>query len=372
MSQRVWTCACGWKSTAENVERKNGSFGQGEAPATCRRCGRTALTVASEKHPKVTIVCKDPDCGQDFIGWPGAKYCKRCMPKHRGSKAWDGRRKYVWTPERDQILRDHYRSNATAIATRFFPGWQKWVITHRAQQLGLCRTKEKPWTKAEDAFLLEHVGVHTAQWMQRQLRTRTVTAIIVRLKRLHISRRIQADGMTMRQLEQALGVDHRQIVAWWRSGRLKGSYRSNPNEHERYEFQEPDIAEFLLNNPTAFRLDRVDQAWFMTLIQEAVRGTWRHTSPAAATSASPTPRQPKTRAAAAPAQPKGALTACIGVGEQTPCALHKQVAERPGIPARCPDCRLELRRRLQRQEMARLQRIKASAPPNAERVERSA
>src|SRR5688572_12094831 len=223
MSQRVWSCACGWKSTAENVERANGGFGRGQAPAQCRRCGSTTLSVSSEKHPLVTCVCKNPDCRQDYLAWSGSKFCPKCRPAQRNRKMWEGRRKYIWTPGRDQTLRDDYKRNATELANRF--GWPKWVVVKRAQQLGLCRVKEKPWTKAEDAFIREHAGTKSTLWMARQLRTRTETAIVVRLKRMSISRRIQADGMTMGQLEQALGVDHRQIAAWWRSGRLKGIRR---------------------------------------------------------------------------------------------------------------------------------------------------
>lgn len=355
MSQFVYICPCGWRSIAENT----GGVGQrGEAPPHCRRCGKNAFTRTSERHPKITHVCKD--CREDFIGHVGAKYCQRCMPKHRGKAIWDGRRKYEWTPERDQILRDHYKSNATEIARRFFPGWEKWVITHRAQQLGLCRTKEKPWTKAEDAFLREHAGTRTPHWMQKQLRTRTTTAIVVRLKRLNISRRIQADGLTLSQLEQAIGIDHRQIVAWFRSGRLKGTYRTNPHEHERYEFQEADVAAFLLANPSAFRLDRVDQAWFMGLMREAAGHGPHQQRLSASADVSAKPRK---AAAAAKPVPVSEMVACLGVDDETPCPNQKTVIRRGSIPPRCPDCMLALRRQLHTEERGRLQRIRASAPP---------
>jgi hypothetical protein len=376
MSQFVWTCACGWRSTSENS-----ALGiRGHAPAQCRRCGSLRLTVTSEKHPKVTHICKNPDCRQDFIGHVGAKHCAKCRPVVRGKKLWDGRRKYVWTPERDQILLDHYNHNATAIAKRFFPGWEKWVISHRAQLLGLCRTKEQPWTKAEDAFLREWAGVHTPNWMAKQLRRRTITAIIVRLKRLQISRRIQPNGLTMWQLEQALGVDHRQIVAWWRSGRLKGRYLTNPHEHDRYEFQEADVAAFLLQNPSSFRLDRVDQAWFMGMMREAVEhrtgsstGERVQSEPAGrARRARNTAREAGHRGAAVGGRGKPPViperVACVGVDARTPCATRKQVVPRRGLPARCPDCTLAFRQQLRREELARLRRIRSlpMVPPHDE------
>jgi hypothetical protein len=357
MSQRVWSCQCGWRSTAENVE---GRGRKGEAPPHCRRCHSKALRVTSETHPKITHVCKG--CREDFIGHVGATLCKKCRIPVSRKQAWDGRRKYVWTLERDQLLRDHYNHNATAIAARYFPGWPKWAIVKRAADLGLCRTKEKPWTKGEDAFIREHAGERTAQWMSRQIR-RTTTAIVVRLKRLQISRRIQADGMTMGQLEKALGIDHRVIAGWARSGRLKGTWRANANEHERWEFQEPDVADFILAYPSAFRLDRVEPVWFMSLMREAVERSKEDR--AAAPRKERKTKAVRPPAAAATIEPRP----CEGIDGE-PCEFEKSVMVRAGIPARCPDCTLAFKRQLQREDMQRLKRIRAARPPHLNELSR--
>jgi len=356
MSQRVWVCACGWRSIAENVA----GFGcKGEAPPHCRRCHGTNLRVTSEKHPKITHVCKV--CRQDFVGHVGAKHCETCRPKERAKRIWDGRRKYVWTPERDQLLRDEYKHNATELANRF--GWPKWVVVKRAASLGLCRTKEKPWTKAEDAFLLEHAGSRTANWMARQLRTRTETAVVVRLKRLHVSRRIQADGLTMRQLEEALCVDHRQIAAWWKSGRLKGVRRETDREHDPYVFAESDVADFVLKNPSAFRLDRVDQVWFMGLMRDAVG----RQAPAAGADRTLRKTQPQLPAHAKPRTTVTTLeqVPCIGIDDDTPCPTAKHVVPRGHMPPRCPDCMIAFRQRMRFEEVDRLRRIRSVSAPVA-------
>ena len=249
----------------------------GTAPTACRRCGGTTLSVASEKYARVTRVCQNADCRQDFLGWLQAKYCGRCSPLFRGRAIWERRRKYLWTPPLDQIVRDTYvagrKGAAQTLAVRF--GWPKWAITHRVSALGLARTKELNWTPDEDAVLEEWAGVRSAHWMKQQpgLRHRTETAIVVRLKRLHISRRIQHDGLTMGQFEQALGVDHRQIAAWVRSGRLLSTRVKTDRLPQQcgdpYVFAAADITAFVLENPSLFRLDRVDQLWFMGLMREA-------------------------------------------------------------------------------------------------------
>jgi hypothetical protein len=312
-------------------------------------CGATT-TVNGAPAP---LTC-NLETGHALIAHLKATHCPTCKTARRIDGA-RGRRKYVWTEKADHLLREHYKHNATAIAARFFPQWPKWAVVRRAQQLGLCRVKEKPWTRAEDQFITEHAGARTAHWMAKQLRTRTTTAIVVRLKRLQISRRIQADGLTLSQLEKAIGVDHRAIVSWARSGRLKGAYKTNPNEHERWEFQEADVAEFVLAHPSAFRLDRVDQVWFMALMREAVQRA------AAGEGAAPR-RSRRTELGPATTLARSELQPCSGAGDDTPCPLGKTVHAKPGLPARCPDCTLAFRRHLHSEQRERLKRIRTSAP----------
>ena len=82
-------------------------------------------------------------------------------------------KKYIWTPERDRILREGYdgkvRGRAAEIGRDL--GWPTWVIKKRAQQLGLCYPAQRQdWTEDEERFVFLHAGSRTALWMAKRLK----------------------------------------------------------------------------------------------------------------------------------------------------------------------------------------------------------
>src|SRR5574341_962168 len=100
-------------------------------------------------HLKVALACSD--CGTPYTGLPGGKYGPCCRWRHRGRSA----KKYVWTPERDQVLHERYdpktRGAIAALARAI--GWPSWVLKKRAAALGLTRALDrKDRTEQETAF----------------------------------------------------------------------------------------------------------------------------------------------------------------------------------------------------------------------------
>lgn len=223
-------------------------------------------------YPKTEKPCRD--CGRPFKGGPPAKYCPECRWRHRGRKV----KKYDWTPERDALLRARYdgkvRNRSTEIARLF--GWPAWVIKKRAGHLGLCYPIErKDWTAEETDFLLEHAGRRTSLWIARQLR-RSETSVVLKFKRMKISRRVR-DGYTLRTLEMCFGVDHHSIERWVREGKLSVRKRHTKRPLQIWKATDEQILKFIVENPTSFRLDKVDQVWFMDLITSGglIRGALR-------------------------------------------------------------------------------------------------
>lgn len=272
--QRVWSCTCGWRGASENTVPGE-PWRQGDPPPHCRRCASTALTQTSETHPRVTRVCQRVECRGDYIGHLGSKYCPACMPLMRKKRA----KKYDWTPALDQWLREHYKSGVKGLPGELARqrGWPKWVITHRAQILGICRTKEPPWSDAEVEFVERWAALRSAYWIQRQpvMRRRSVTAIVVKMKRLDISRRDHPGYLSMHQLEKAIGVDHRVIASWVRSGVLKAdrkqSDRVNPHGGDQWVFADGDVLRFILRHPTNVRLAAIEQTWLFDVMRRALR-----------------------------------------------------------------------------------------------------
>jgi hypothetical protein len=212
------------------------------------------------------------DCGNPFEGTAAARYCPACRWKHRGRTA----KKYIWTPERDQVLRERYdgkiRNRAAEIAGGF--GWPTNQIKMRAGQLGLTHPAyRRDWTKAEAQFLWEHAGSRTTHWISKQLQ-RSEASVVLKLRRMKISRRYR-NGYTLRDLELCFGCDHHSIDRWIRDGWLKGRRRgtrrrwaggSGNGPADPWVFSDEAILEFIKSRPMAFRLDKVDQFWFMDLV----------------------------------------------------------------------------------------------------------
>jgi len=213
----------------------------------------------SQRQPKTEKPCRD--CGLAFTAGPFAKWGLCCRWKHRGPK------KRQFTPEQDAVIRERYdsrvRGRASEVARAIgLPGW---VVKRRAGELGLSHPRGvfKEWSEEEIVFLEENVGVRHVHWIAQRLKRSTVS-VIMKLKHQHVSRRVR-DGCTMRDLELAIGLDHRRIEHLVASGKLRAKHRGEVHK-EAWRFADDDVRDFVRRYPTAFRLDRVDQLWFLDLV----------------------------------------------------------------------------------------------------------
>ncbi len=247
-------------------------------------------------------------CKEEPINLKYGRYCDSCRPHMRGKHP-----KYVWTPERDQLLRDRYKGTikyrAGSIAVQL--GWPRWVITRRAAVLGLTQPVERhEWSAEETEFLKKHAGKRTANWLAKQLH-RSMTSVVLKLKRLKISRAFR-DGYTLRRLEACFGSDHRIIQGWIQDGKLRAQRRFNSGAaRDAWYTTDQDVLRFILRFPQEFRLDRVDQPWFMGLILAALRRPTAAPATAEAFSKTTAPVQtapPGTRCALCDRVIKGAAT----------------------------------------------------------------
>jgi len=204
------------------------------------------------------------DCGAEFEGVT-ARYCPACRTRRQGHRLI-----YVWTPERDAIMRRDYdprvRGRSQEIADRL--GWPVHVIKHRAVRLGLSRSEDRRrWTEEEERFIEESAGSRRVPWMARRL-GRSLTSVIMKIKHMRLSRAVR-EGYTLGDLELCFGADHRMIERWAREGKLavrKRDYVTGAHRSRPWAVSHRAVREFVVNHPLEFRLDRVDQLWFMDLI----------------------------------------------------------------------------------------------------------
>lgn len=226
------------------------------------------------------VVCHCRDCGAAF--WASTKEALYC-PVHRPiRRRMNGGRKgkYLWTPERDAYLREHYPKKEHRKSYRIAAalGLPRWVVTKRAQQLALTYPHDRrDWTPDEVRFLEEHSGYRTPIWMAKKLK-RSLTAVTVKLKRLALTTKVKT-GYTQRELELCFGVDHRVIERWVREGKLKITKLPSQREKPVWHVSDRQVQRFIREHPMAFRLDRVDQLWFMDLMASMWNGGARGWAP---------------------------------------------------------------------------------------------
>lgn len=220
------------------------------------------------RRPISSRCCAQEGCGSVFEA-RHAKYCPKCRDDRKSIPS--PRKLYHWTPERDAVLLQHYDSRvkgrAVELAKRI--GFPCWLVKRRAAHLGLTRLtteSRQPWTKVDEAILENWLGRRTLEQIRKRFfSSRTLTSLVMKVKRMGFSRRVDSEGYTINELEQAMGHDHRRIHRWVREGRLKAKRQGAVHE-QSWIFTPAAVLEFVKNNPTAFHLDRVDQLWFLDLV----------------------------------------------------------------------------------------------------------
>ena len=140
--------------------------------------------------------------------------CKATLCVARDRVKVQSRRKYVFTDQIDQLIREIYlnhRDAKTRPGIRLLAkkvGMPHWALKKRARELGLARTKELPWSEAELGILARYAWMSDER-IRLKLKaagySRTVTGIHLKLKRM----RFKHDGSfySAYSLAQALGID---------------------------------------------------------------------------------------------------------------------------------------------------------------------
>ncbi len=187
------------------------------------------------------------------------------------------RRKYGFSAQIDQRIREIYLSHPNAKARPGIRhlaeqvGIPHWALKKRACELGLARTKEKPWSEPELAILARHAW-RSDERIRLKLKAagyaRTVTGIHLKLKRMRF--KCDPSFYSGKGLAQALGIDSHVVTRWIKSGHLRAQFRGTARGEQQggdiYLIREKDVRRFILEHPTEIDLRKVDQLWFLDLI----------------------------------------------------------------------------------------------------------
>ena len=162
--------------------------------------------------------------------------------------------KHRWTEDEKLIVRRDYahtRKSAIEIAERM--GVTEFAVKGQVSIMGLGNHDNRhPWTPKEDAKLrrlLRRWGPRTvAKKMHRSL-----NSVVLRSKRLNISRRQRDGWFTKTEVCEILGVDHKWVQARIDSGALKAYYHygTKPSKHgmSAWHIEEAALKDFIRRYP---------------------------------------------------------------------------------------------------------------------------
>jgi len=172
--------------------------------------------------------------------------------------------KHRWTEAEREIVRcDYSLTNISAqdIAERL--GVTLWAVKGQVHFLGLCklRSGRKAWDDKQDDILRELLPRYTPNGVAERM-GRSVNSIIVRSKRLGLSRRSRDDWYTKREVMEIFGVDHKRVQSFIDSGALKASYHNGNKPQQRgmsmWHIERSDIYRFLRHYPEELNGRNVD------------------------------------------------------------------------------------------------------------------
>jgi hypothetical protein len=225
----------------------------------------------------------------------GAAACLTRLPIHRtptgvyqraknlgitSSASSPHRGRYQATPELDQKIRAGWEAKdpsrkgwTNELADEL--GVPRWWLTKRLITLGLTtrHKKEPPWTAAEDE-LMKKAPLHQPDKAAKMFRehgfSRSPTAIVVRAKRLNLSRRAAREELSARGAARILGVDDKFVTARVLAGDLPATKREDLRRAQQggsaWDIKPADLRKWILDNLEVIDLRKVDKVPFVLLI----------------------------------------------------------------------------------------------------------
>ncbi len=153
-------------------------------------------------------------------------------------------------------------------------GIPRWVVSKRATALGLAipHQKEPAWSAAE-LQLLDKVPLHSpttaARIFQEHGFHRTPTSIIVKSKRLGMSRRY-TETLSATQVAEILGIDSKTATLYCIDGSLKATRRDTKRGPQQgghpWSITPADLRQFVLDNLERIDIRKVEKFSFVKIL----------------------------------------------------------------------------------------------------------
>ena len=170
---------------------------------------------------------------------------------------------HKWTAQELDIVRREYAgSNSSAQAIAHKIGVSLFAVKGQVQKMGLAKiTDRRKWSADEDNRLRELLDVHPPIQVARRMK-RSVNSIVVRSKRLQISRRDRSGWYSKREVCDILGVGHKWVQRRIDDGSLPASsHYGGPVQQNgacMWHIKEGGLREFIRRYPQELNGRNVD------------------------------------------------------------------------------------------------------------------
>jgi len=184
--------------------------------------------------------------------------------------------KHKWTDEERAIVRREYdgtdqKSKQIAGKLSYITGDKItfFAVKGQAARMGIMQDKSPDWTEREVEILSEMITMHAPITIAKRLK-RSLNAVVVKSKRLKLSRRARDGWFTKKEVCEIMGVDHKKIQGYIDRGDLKASYHTEVKPKQNggacWHIKQVDFIDFIKTNSNDFLGRNVDLVMIVWLL----------------------------------------------------------------------------------------------------------
>ena len=182
--------------------------------------------------------------------------------------------KHYWTKEERAIVRRDYNGhNLSAQRVAVKLGVTLCAVKGQVQKMGIAMDKSPRWTDKEVEILGEMITRYSPLTIARRLH-RSVNSVVVKSKRLGLSRRVRDGWFTKKEVCEILGVAHKKVQGYIDREELKASYHTGKKPQKNgmamWHIETKDLKEFINLNAGDFQGRNVDLMTIVWLLNGAI------------------------------------------------------------------------------------------------------
>lgn len=185
--------------------------------------------------------------------------------------------KHSWTEEeRNIVRRDYTHTRQSAIDIGLKLGVTGCAVKGQVSMMGLgANDNRHPWTPEEEVKLEKYLRRWGPRMVAHKMH-RSINSVVIKAKRLHISRRCRDGWFTKRDICEILGVDHKWVQVRIDSGAIKAYYHYGTKPAKlgmsAWHIEEADLKEFIRRYPQELIARNLDIIMVVDILAGVING----------------------------------------------------------------------------------------------------